>query len=115
MAISAKRILSLVASSAGQAQEIAQSPSLRSSLGPVHHKRLCDQPMTWQYKDPPHDVPDKYKDLMGLWTGEVYFNNLNGKYHAARLKVKAELPNYQGEGTKFEFESSYAEDIVDKP
>ena len=63
----------LVAGSAGQAQDIAQSPAQSSSLGPVHHKRLCDQPIAWQYKAPPHDVPGKYKDLMGLWTGEVYF------------------------------------------
>jgi hypothetical protein len=26
--------------------------------------------------------------------------------------VKAELPNYQGEGTKFEYESVYNEDVV---
>jgi hypothetical protein len=49
-----------------------------------------------------------------LWTGEVYFNAVAGRYHAARLKVRAELPGYQGEGTKFEYESSYAEDIVEK-
>jgi hypothetical protein len=49
-----------------------------------------------------------------LWTGEVYFNTAAGKYHAARLKVKAELPNHQGEGTKFECESIYTEDAVEK-
>ena len=32
----------------------------------------------------------------------------------ARLKVKAELPNHQGEGTRFEYESAYVEDIVEK-
>jgi hypothetical protein len=68
-ALSALVGLALVTGSAGQAQDVAQSPS----LGPVHHKRLCDQPMAWQYKNPQHDVPDKYKDLMGLWTGAVYF------------------------------------------
>ena len=49
-----------------------------------------------------------------LWTGNVYFNTRRGKYHAARLKVKAELPNYQGDGTKFEYESVYNEDVVEK-
>jgi hypothetical protein len=49
-----------------------------------------------------------------LWTGTVYFNTRAGKYHAARLKVKVELPNYQGEGTKFEYESAYNEDAVEK-
>ena len=42
-----------------------------------------------------------------LWTGERLLQHPRaGKYHAARLKVKAELPNHQGEGTKFEYESS---------
>lgn len=49
-----------------------------------------------------------------LWTGNVYFNTRAGTYHAARLKVKSELPNYQGEGTKFEYESAYNEDAVEK-
>lgn len=49
-----------------------------------------------------------------LWTGNVYFNTRAGQYRAARLKVKAELPNYQGDGTKFEYESVYNEDVVEK-
>ncbi len=65
-------------------------------------------------KTPPKALSERVPLVPMLWTGEVYFNNVDGKYHAARLKVKAELPNYQGEGTKFEFESSYAEDNVDK-
>jgi hypothetical protein len=65
-------------------------------------------------KAPPKALSERVPLVPMLWTGEVYFNNADGKYHAARLKVKAELPNYQGEGTKFEFESSYAEDIVEK-
>lgn len=73
LVLSALAGLSLLVGSAGQTQDIAQSPSQRSSLGPVHHKRLCDQPMTWRYKNPPPDVPGKYKDLMGLWTGAVFF------------------------------------------
>jgi hypothetical protein len=52
---------------------VAQSPSQESSLQPVQHRRVCDRPITWQYKDPAQDVPDKYKSLMGLWTGEVDF------------------------------------------
>ena len=49
-----------------------------------------------------------------LWTGDVYFNTAAGKYHAARLKAKAELANHQGEGTKFVYQSTYAEDVMER-
>ena len=49
-----------------------------------------------------------------LWTGDVYFNAVAGKYHAARLGAKAELMNHLGEGTKFVYQSSYSEDAADK-
>jgi hypothetical protein len=65
-------------------------------------------------KAPPKALAERVPLVPMLWTGEVYFNTLGGKYHAARLKVKAELPNYQGEGTKFEYESVYSEDAVEK-
>jgi len=44
----------------------------------------------------------------------VYFNTAAGKFHAARLKAKTELANHQGAGTKFVYESTYAEDAIDK-
>lgn len=65
-------------------------------------------------KAPPKALAERVPLVPMLWTGEVYFNAVAGKYHAARLKVKAELPNYQGEGTKFEYESVYSEDAVEK-
>lgn len=49
-----------------------------------------------------------------LWTGDVYFNVAAGRYHAARLRARAELANHQGEGSKFVYESTYAEDSIDK-
>jgi hypothetical protein len=65
-------------------------------------------------KAPPKAAAERVPLVPMLWTGEVYFNAAAGKYHAARLKVKAELPNHQGEGTKFEYESVYTEDAVEK-
>lgn len=65
-------------------------------------------------KAPPKALAERVPLVPMLWTGEVYFNTAAGKYHAARLKVKAELPNHQGEGTKFEYESTYVEDAVEK-
>jgi hypothetical protein len=65
--------LAFVAACSNYPGPVEQSPSETSSLGPVQHKRVCDQPMAWQYKAPADDVPDKYKRLVGLWTGEVDF------------------------------------------
>jgi hypothetical protein len=65
-------------------------------------------------KAPPKALAERVPLVPMLWTGELYFNVAAGKYHAARLKVKAELPNFQGEGTKFEYESVYNEDAVEK-
>jgi len=65
-------------------------------------------------KDPPKALAERVPLVPMLWTGNVYFNTRAGQYHAARLKVKASLPNYQGEGTKFEYESIYSEDAVEQ-
>jgi hypothetical protein len=65
-------------------------------------------------KAPPKAVSEQVPLVPMLWTGEVYFNTAAGKYHAARLKAKAELVNHQGEGTKFVYESTYSEDAVEK-
>ncbi len=65
-------------------------------------------------KSPPKALSERVPLVPMLWTGEVYFNPTAGRYHAARLKVKAELPNHQGEGTKFEYESTYVEDLQEK-
>ena len=65
-------------------------------------------------KAAPKTVGEQVPLVPMLWTGDVYFNTVAGKYHAARLKAKAELANHQGEGTKFVYESNYAEDAVEK-
>jgi hypothetical protein len=65
-------------------------------------------------KAPPKAVGEQIPLVPMLWTGDVYFNTAAGKYHAARLKTKSELPNYQGEGTKYVYESTYAEDAIEK-
>jgi hypothetical protein len=65
-------------------------------------------------KSPPKALAERVPLVPMLWEGQIYFNTAAGKYHAARLKVKAELPNHLGEGTKFEYESVYNEDAVEK-
>ncbi len=65
-------------------------------------------------KAPPKSVGEQVPLVPMLWTGDVYFNVAAGKYHASRLKAKAELVNHQGEGTKFVYESTYSEDAIEK-
>ncbi len=65
-------------------------------------------------KNPPKTPSERVPLVPMLWCGEVYFDVTNGKYRAARLRVRAELPDYLGEGTKFEYESVYTEDAVEK-
>jgi hypothetical protein len=47
-----------------------------------------------------------------LWEGDVYFHPATGRYAGARLSVKREVKNHQGEGTKFEYESKYEEGLA---
>jgi hypothetical protein len=65
-------------------------------------------------KAPPKALAERVPLVPMLWEGQVYFNTAAGKYHAARLAVKAELANHLGEGTKFEYQSTYTEDAVEK-
>lgn len=62
-------------------------------------------------KAPPKTAAEQVPLVPMLWGGKVYFDPAAGRYHAARLTVKAELPNYQGDGTKFVYRSDYAEDV----
>jgi hypothetical protein len=65
-------------------------------------------------KMPPKTAGEQVPLVPMLWTGEVYFNTVGSKYHAARLTAKSELLNHLGEGTKFVYASSFSEDAADK-
>jgi len=60
-------------------------------------------------KNPPKDSADLPPLVPMLWTGDVFFDPAAGRYVGARLTVKTEVLNHQGEGTKFVYESKYAE------
>jgi hypothetical protein len=65
-------------------------------------------------KAPPKTAGEQVPLVPMLWTGDVYFDPAAGRYHAARLSAKAELPNHLGEGTKYLYQSVYSEDVVGK-
>ena len=62
-------------------------------------------------KEMPAQASDQIPLLPMLMEGDVYFHAQTGRYQAARMKIKKELLNHQGEGTKYVFESTYSEDL----
>jgi hypothetical protein len=44
-----------------------------------------------------------------LWEGDVFINLKTGAYLGAKLTTKKEIPNHQGDGTKFVYQSEYTE------
>ncbi len=62
-------------------------------------------------KDMPAQTGDQIPLLPMILEGDVYFHETSGRYYAARLKLKKELINHAGEGTKYTFESTYQEDL----
>jgi hypothetical protein len=65
-------------------------------------------------KSPPKDPAELPGLLPLLWEGDVYFQKATGRYSGARLAVKKEVPNHQGEGTKFVYESQLTEGLSEK-
>lgn len=65
-------------------------------------------------KPPPKDPGELPPLVPLLWEGDVYFQPATGRYAGARLSVKREVKNHQGEGTKFEYESKYEEGQAEK-
>ena len=63
-------------------------------------------------KAPPKDPAELPPLIPMLWEGEVYFHKETGRYVGARLVVKKEIANHQGEGTKFVYETTYTEEMV---
>lgn len=49
-----------------------------------------------------------------LWEGDVFLDTKLGRYHGAKLTARKEIPNHQGDGTKFVYQSEYTEAAVNK-
>jgi hypothetical protein len=65
-------------------------------------------------KAPPKDPAEMPGLVPLLWEGDVYFQKGTGRYSGARLTVKKEVANHQGEGTKFIYESQLTEGLSEK-
>jgi hypothetical protein len=62
-------------------------------------------------KNMPKEAVDQIPLMNMLTEGDIYFHERTGRYQAARLRTKREVVNHQGEGTKYAFETTYAEDL----
>ena len=69
--------------------------------------------MATALKAPPKDPAELPGLVPLLWEGDVYFQKTTGRYSGSRLTVKKEVPNHQGEGTKFVFESQLTEALAE--
>ena len=69
--------------------------------------------MTTSLKAPPSEPGDMIPLLPMQQEGDLYFHPQSGRYIGARLKVKKEIANHQGENSKYVYVSSYAEDLVE--
>lgn len=65
-------------------------------------------------KDPPSQSADMIPLLPFLTQGDVYFDASTGCYYGARMKTERTLDGHLGEGSKYVYVSTYAEDLVPK-
>jgi hypothetical protein len=63
-------------------------------------------------KSPPTDPAQMPALVPLLWDGEAKFDATTGRYSGAKLRVKREVANHQGTGTKFVYESELTETLV---
>ena len=57
-------------------------------------------------------VGERY-DVWGYPEGEVYFDVTNGRLRGVRYRCTADLAEHRGEGSKYQFQSVYNEDLVE--
>ncbi len=64
-------------------------------------------------KTPPTNPSELLPLVPSLWEGDVFVNLKTGAYAGAKLTAKKEIPNHQGEGSKFVYASEYSEAVAD--
>jgi len=60
-------------------------------------------------KSPPSDPAELPGLIPFLWEGDIFFQPSRGRYAGAKLRVRQEVPNHLGSGSRFVYESDYAE------
>jgi hypothetical protein len=65
-------------------------------------------------KAPPANPGELLPLIPSLWEGDVFVNLAKGTYAGAKLTAKKDVPNHQGEGTKFSYASEFTESVSEK-
>lgn len=65
--------------------------------------------LTTTLKAPPTTPAELQPLISWLWDGDVFIDTKTGRYYGAKLTSKKDIPNHQGDGTKFSFQSEYTE------
>lgn len=60
-------------------------------------------------KAPPATPAELQPLVSWLWEGDVFVDTRTGRYYGAKLTAKKDIPNHQGDGTKFSYQSEYTE------
>ncbi len=61
----------------------------------------------------PEALADRLPLLPLMFEGDAWFDAANGRLRSVRAKVEQELPEHRGEGSKYTFKSTYAEDLIE--
>jgi hypothetical protein len=64
-------------------------------------------------KTPPEAASDRLPLLPLLPEGDLYFDTANGLLKAVRYQFGQDLDEHRGEGSKYQFKSTYTEDLVE--
>ena len=71
--------------------------------------------MATTVKTQPEALPDRIPLVQYQPEGEISFDTQSGLVRSVNLRVSKELPNYQGEKTSYQFQSTYKEEYVAGP
>lgn len=91
----------------GETHDAAQTYTLKAFAGGIATVGVASA-----LKATPADAAQLSPLIPLLWEGEVSFRPADGRYVGAKLTAKREVPNHQGTGTKFAYESWYSEALV---
>ena len=70
--------------------------------------------LTTEVKGLPDAAAEKLLPLLPLMPqGDIYFDAANGRLRAVRYQLRQELAEHRGEGSKYQFQSTYSEDLVE--
>jgi hypothetical protein len=68
--------------------------------------------MSTTFKNLPEAAIEQIPVLSMIAEGDVFVHAASGKYVGARLKMSKQLKGHQGEGSIYDYQSSYREDII---